>query len=452
MATDGRHRVVIIGGGFGGLHAARSLKKAPVQVTLLDRRNFHLFQPLLYQVATGGLSPANIAAPLRGILSRQKNAQVLLAEAVGFDAAGRRVLLRDGVLPYDSLIVAAGSTHSYFGRQEWEPLAPGLKTIEDATAIRSRILMAFERAERETDPVLRREWMTFVIVGAGPTGVELAGTLAEIARYTLKHDFRTIDPEDATILLVDAADRVLTAYPAELSARARRDLERRNIVVRTNALVAGVAADHVVFKQGERTEVVRCRTVLWAAGVQASPLAAVLAEATGAERDRAGRLLVLPDLTLPGHPEVFAIGDMVNYPHLGGKPLPGLAPVAIQQGQYAARVIASRLTGRSLPPFRYKDFGSMATIGRGSAVAQYRRWKFTGFFAWLMWLFVHLMKIVQYRNRLLVLIQWGWNYLTFDRAARLITGEMDPFQPAPGLEHAAQEEPAPASVGENPRA
>jgi NADH dehydrogenase len=417
------HRVVIVGGGFGGLQAARSLKRAPVQVTLIDRRNFHLFQPLLYQVATGGLSPANIAAPLRSVLRRQKNVEVILGDAVDIDVAGRRVILSDGEVPYDTLIVAAGATHSYFGRDEWAALAPGLKTVEDATEIRRRILLAFEAAEREPDAKRREAWMTFVLVGGGPTGCELAGALSEIARHTLRDDFRRINPWDAKLILVEASDRVLSAYPPELSAKARESLERLGITVRTGTLVTDIHEDDVVLKSGERTEQVPARTVIWAAGVKASNLGKALATQTGAALDRAGRVSVEPDLTLPAHPEIFVIGDMANYVHQGGKPLPGVAPVAMQQGGYAAKTIDRRLKGKSpLPPFRYKDRGSMATIGRRAAVAQVSRFKLSGFLAWLMWLFVHLIELIEFQNRLLVLIQWAWNYLTFNRSARLITG------------------------------
>jgi NADH:ubiquinone reductase (H+-translocating) len=416
------HRVVIVGGGFGGLHVARSLKRAAARVTLIDRRNFHLFQPLLYQVATGAISPANIAAPLRNILKRQRNAEVLLGEVVGFDVSRRRVILRDGEGEYDTLVVAAGARHSYFGRDQWEPWAPGLKTIEDALEIRRRILLAFERAERETDPDLRREWLTFVIVGGGPTGVELAGALAEIANYTLEHDFRHIDPADARILLVEAVDRVLSTFPPQLSARAARSLDRLGIVLRLRTMVTDVRREAVVLRAGETSETVRARTVMWAAGVQASPLGRGLAEQTGAQLDRAGRILVGPDLTLPGHPEIFVIGDLAHVVAAGGGPLPGTAPVAIQSGRYVGRVVRRRLAGRPIHPFRYRNFGMLATIGRFAAVADFGRLRFGGFVAWVLWLFVHLMKLVSFENRLLVFIQWGWNFLTFKRPARLITG------------------------------
>jgi NADH dehydrogenase len=425
--------VVIIGGGFGGLNAARSLRRAPVQITLIDRRNFHLFQPLLYQVATGGLSPANIAAPLRAIVARQKNCDVLLGEVKGFDVDNRTVQLDGDQFTYDTLIVAAGATHSYFGHPEWEPFAPGLKTIEDATEIRRRMLLAFESAEREVEVEQRHKLLTFVVVGGGPTGVELAGTMAEIARHTLKHEFRHIDPADAQMLLVEAGDRILPAYPPDLSAKAQHSLERLGVVVRTNTMVTNVAADHVMVKFAGADERLATSTVVWAAGVEASPLGKALAEASGAKLDRAGRISVEPDLTLPGHPEIFVLGDMVSYTQ-DGKPLPGVAPVAIQQGRFVARLITARLRNRPLPTFRYRNLGNMATIGRSAAVADFGKLHFSGFIAWTMWLFVHLMNLVGFRNRLLVLVQWAWNYFTFDRSARLITGikEQDdapPHQP-----------------------
>jgi NADH dehydrogenase len=418
------HRVVIVGGGFAGLNAARGLRRAPVEVTLIDRRNFHLFQPLLYQVATGVLSPANIAAPLRWIVERQANCKVLLGEVRDFNVAARRVYFDGAHLEYDSLIVAAGARHSYFGHPEWEPHAPGLKTIEDATEIRRRLLTAFELAERENDPQRRRMLLTFVIVGAGPTGVELAGAVAEISRHSLKHEFRHIDPSDSQILLLEGAERVLMAYPPELSEKAQRSLERLGVTVRTKTVVAAVAPDHVLVNFGGTAERIATQTVVWAAGVEASPLAKKLAEATGASLDRAGRLTVEADLSLPGHAEVFVLGDMSNYPHQTGKPLPGIAPVAIQQGRFVARLIKARLRGRSLPAFHYRDRGNMATIGRSAAVADLGKVRFSGFFAWILWLVIHLMNLVSFRNRLLVLVQWGWNYFTYDRSARLITNPL----------------------------
>ena len=417
------HRVVILGGGFGGLSAALALKKAPVEVTLLDRCNYHLFQPLLYQVATGSLSPANIASPLRQILRRQKNAKVLLAEAVDIDAANRRVILSDGELPYDTLIVATGSTHQYFGHEEWEKFAPGLKTVEDATAMRRRILLAFEAAERESDPAKLKAWMTFVIVGGGPTGAELAGALGEIAHDTLTHDFRDIDPSRTQIILVEGTDRALPTYPPKLSEAARKMLERLGVTVRTSAMVTDVKDDSVTIRDGDRTESIPTRTVLWAAGVLASPLGIILSKKAGAPVDKVGRVLVNPDLSVPGHPEIFVIGDLANFSHQTGKPLPGVAQPAIQQGRYVGKVIGARLRNKTLPAFRYFDKGNLATIGRGAAVADLNWLQISGLPAWLIWIFIHLLYIVQFQNRLLVLLQWAWLYITFDRSARLITGE-----------------------------
>lgn len=419
---DSRHRVLIVGGGFGGLNAAQALGKADVQVTLIDRRNFHLFQPLLYQVATGGLSPANIAVPLRAVLKRQKNTRVLLGEVVNFDLQRRMAILKDGAEPYDSLIVATGSSHHYFGHPEWEKIAPSLKSIEDATAIRRRILSAFELAERCTNPEDCRALMTFLIVGGGPTGVELAGTIGEVAHSTLRGNFRAIDPAKAHIVLLEGTDRILTAFPPKLSAKAVQALNRLGVTVRVNTKVTDVQADRVTIHSGQQTETIRAHTVLWAAGVEASPLAKALAQASGAQLDRAGRITVQPDLTLPGHPEVFVLGDMANYPYQGGKPLPGLAPVAMQQGSYVADLIQRRLRGVPAVPFHYRDRGTMATIGRAAAVADLGWITFSGLLAWLAWLFIHLLYLVEFQNRFLVLFQWAWSYFTRNRAARLITG------------------------------
>jgi NADH:ubiquinone reductase (H+-translocating) len=436
-----QHRVVIVGGGFGGLNAARGLRRAPVDITLIDRRNFHLFQPLLYQVATGALSPANIAAPLRWILERQANCEVLLGEARDIDIANRQVLLESAKLPYDTLIVAAGGRHSYFGHPEWEPLAPGLKTIEDATEIRRRLFTAFELAEREAAIARRRMLLTFVIVGGGPTGVEMAGAVAEIARHSLSHEFRHIDPSDAQILLIEASDRLLGAYPPELSAKAQTALERLGVTVRTKTVVKEVISDLVTVDWAGGHEVIPTQTVIWAAGVQASPLAKCLATATGATLDRAGRLMVEPDLSLPAHPEIFVLGDMANFPHQDGKPLPGVAPVAIQQGRFVAKLINCRLRNKKPPVFHYRDRGTMATIGRSAAVAHFGKLRFSGFVAWLLWLIVHLMNLVSFRNRLLVLIQWGWNYFSYDRSAQLITGESE----SAGVSDTKRDEPPAAA-------
>ena len=418
-----QHRVVIVGGGFGGLSAALRLGRAPVEVTLVDRCNYHLFQPLLYQVATGTLSPANIASPLRNILKRHKNTRVLLAEATGIDAANRRVILSDGSIEYDTLIVSTGSSHQYFGHDDWEEFARGLKTVEDATDMRRRILLAFETAERETDPEKLRAYMTFVIVGGGPTGAELAGALAEIARDTLRRDFRNIDPSQARIILVEGTDRVLPVYPPKLSEAARKMIERLGVIVRTDAMVTDVKKESVTVREGDRTETIPTRTVLWAAGVLGSPLGRIVAQETGATIDKAGRVSVEPDLTVAGHPEIYVIGDLANFVHQTGKPLPGVAQPAIQEGRYVAEAIARRLRGEKSRPFHYFDKGNLATIGRGAAVADLNWLQISGFPAWLLWIFVHLLYIVEFQNRLLVFVQWGWFYLTFDRSARLITGK-----------------------------
>jgi NADH dehydrogenase len=418
-----RQRVVILGGGFGGLSAARTLKHVPVDVTLIDRCNYHLFQPLLYQVATGSLSPANISGPLRQVLKKQKNTTVLLGEAINIDAANHRVILSDGEIPYDTLVVATGASHQYFGHDEWEKFAPGLKTIEDATKMRSRILLAFEAAERENHPEKLQEWMTFVIVGAGPTGAELAGALGEIANDTLRHDFRHIDPSEARIILVEGTDRVLPSYPPNLSEAARKMLERLSVTVRTGAMVTEIREHSVTIKAGERTEVIPTRTILWAAGVLASPLGRMLEKSAGAKIDRAGRVIVEPDMTIAGHPEIFVIGDLSHFSHQTGKPLPGVAQPAIQQGHYVGKVIERRLHGENSRPFHYFDKGSLATIGRGAAVADLNFLRLSGFPAWVIWIFLHLLYIVEFQNRLLVFMQWMWLYATFDRSARLITGK-----------------------------
>lgn len=397
-----------------------------MQLTLIDRRNFHLFQPLLYQVATGVLSPANIATPLRALLKNQANTEVLLGEVIDIDVANRRVVMRDGTQDYDSLIVATGATHHYFGHLEWEKMAPGLKTIEDATGIRARILTAFEAAERQTVPAQRQSFLTFVVVGGGPTGVELAGQLGEMAHQTLRHDFRRINTRDARIVLVEGTDRLLPSFPPKLSASTEKALCRLGVTVYTRALVTDVQPGAVTIKRGEQCECVATRTVLWAAGVQASPLGQKLAAATGVPLDRSGRVMVQNDLTLPGHPEIFVIGDFAHFNHQDGQPLPGVAQVAMQQGKYAAKLIQTRLQGQTLPPFRYRNHGNMATVGRLVAVVDLGWLRFAGFFAWLVWLFIHLLYIVQFQNRLLVLMQWGFLFFTRNRSARLITGELQP--------------------------
>jgi NADH dehydrogenase len=440
---SGKHRVVVVGGGFGGLHAVRGLRRAPVEVTLVDRNNYHLFQPLLYQVATGALSAGEIASPLRGILKRQHNARVVLGEVSGFDIERRRVLLdrsanedEDVEIPYDTLVVAAGASHAYFGHDEWQPLAPGMKSLEDATEIRARILTAFEAAELESDAERRREWLTFIVVGAGPTGVEMAGQIAEIANDTLQRDFRNVDPRGARILLVEAADRVLTAFPERLSARAFRSLERLGVTPILDRSVVDLDASSVTVQgaDGERDERsggepsgrdrIAAHTIIWAAGVRASRLAAALGEATGAETDRAGRVSVGPDLTLPGHPELFALGDMVEVHDADGRPqhLPGVAPTAMQEGRYVAKVIAARLDGGEREPFRYVDKGNVATIGRLRAVMDIKGVRLSGTIAWLGYLFVHLFYLVGLQNRVLVFIRWIVSFVTRGRGSRLIIG------------------------------
>jgi len=421
MPEDTRHHVVIIGGGFGGLYAARTLKKDPVWITLVDRRNFHLFQPLLYQVATGILGPGEITAPLRHILRKQKNAAVLLGEVLDFDPASRRVILADGVIDYDTLVVAAGMKNHYYGNDTWEKIAPGLKSIEDSGLIRQKIFFAFEVAEREPDPEKRRAWLTFVIVGSGPTGVELTGMVAEIARETLKEDFRSIHPEESEILLVDAADRVLPAFPPELSEQAKTTLHDLGVQVRTGVKVTAIDEQGIALEGPAGMERIAARTVLWAAGVAASPLGSMLAEKAGAHADRMGRVMVNPDLTVPGHPEIFVIGDMANLSGKDGNPLPGLAPVATQQGRYVAGCIGKRLRGENPPgPFSYFDKGTMAVIGRHAAVANIGRFRFSGITAWLMWLFIHLLLLINFESRLVVLIRWAFSYFTHSRGSRVL--------------------------------
>lgn len=420
-----KHRVVILGGGFGGLNAAQKFKRAPVEVTLIDRRNFHLFQPLLYQVATGSLSPGEIAAPLRGVLSRQKNVRVLLGEALDIDPHAKRVILRDGgTFEYDSLIVATGSQTSYYGKDSWREWAPSLKTVEEATAIRHKILYAFERAERAASDEEARKWLTFVIVGAGATGVELAGALAEIANETLKNDFRQINPQEARILLLEGGPRVLTSFPEDLSAKAERLVGKLGVQVLKSVMVTDIYQDGVTYKTAQGTEKLAAKTVFWAGGVTSNEFGRKLAERTKGETDRAGRIKVNPDLTVPQFPDIFIIGDLAWSQGPDRKPLPGVAQVAIQGGAYAARAIRVRLQGKKeLPPFRYFNKGDMAVIGRAAAIANIFGLHLAGLFAWLTWLFVHLMYIVEFQSRVLVFVQWGFEFLTFSRGARLITGE-----------------------------
>jgi NADH:ubiquinone reductase (H+-translocating) len=423
-------RVVVVGGGFAGVAAVKALRDAPVEVTLVDRRNFHLFQPLLYQVATGALSPGEIASPLRAIFRRQANAEVLMAEVTDIDLQNRRVLVQRqadgqsaGELAYDWLVVACGASHSYFGHDEWERYAPGLKGVDDALEIRKRVLQAFEAAELERDLERRAAWLTFVVVGAGPTGVELSGQIAEIARDTLKHDFRTIDPSQAQILLVEAADGVLTSFDRRLSAKAESQLKKLGVTPRLGTSVVDIGPGSVTIVAGSnQSQLINTHTIVWAAGNKASPLTATLARASGSQLDRADRITVLPDLTLPGHAEAFAVGDMARVADDGGvQPLPGTAPPAMQEGRYVASAIKARLDGEHMGPFTYTDKGNLATIGRRSAVAEIKGLRFSDTTAWLVWLFVHLLFLVGLENRAIVFLRWVVSFFTRGRGARLIT-------------------------------
>jgi NADH dehydrogenase len=427
MSTKTRPQIVIIGGGFGGLKAAESLARMPVEITLIDRRNYHTFQPLLYQVATAGISPAEIAAPIREILHRHENVQVLLGEVTGFDLEQHTVQFGGHQLNYDYLIVASGAMHAYFGHDDWEPLAPGLKTIEDALEIRRRILLAYELAEREAALTGKHKPLNFIVVGAGPTGVELAGTLAEISRKSLAENFRNIDPAKTRILLVEAGPSVLSSYPADLQHSAMKQLEHLGVEVRTNVPVSDVRSGEV--RVGN--EMIHAEVVLWAAGVAASPLGRAL----GAPVDRAGRVLVEPGLSIPGHREVFVIGDLASMNNEKGQPLPGVAPVAMQQGKWAAQQIAADIAGKPRALFHYIDKGSLATIGRAAAIAQFGKIHISGFLAWLSWLFIHIFFLIGFRNRTIVIFQWAWSYLTYERAARLITGESRTIA-VPSMEYA----------------
>jgi NADH:ubiquinone reductase (H+-translocating) len=431
MNATGAHRVVVVGGGFGGLQAVQKLGHLPVEITLVDRRNFHLFQPLTYQVATGALSPGEIAYPLRAIFKRHKNVRVMLAEVSDVDLDAHEVHLTSvfgvpapAAIPYDTLILAGGSRYSYFGHDEWSEYAAEVKSLESALTVRGRILSAFEAAEAEPDADRRAEWLTFAVVGGGPTGVEMAGQIGELARDTVRHDFRNVDPGGGRILLIETADRLLTSFPRSLSAKAARSLERLGVTPMLGSTVVGIDADAVTIGSGDgSTRRIPTRTVIWAAGVTASALAARLAEATGAELDRAGRVTVGPNLTLPGHPEVFALGDMVRVRGANGEvtTLPGVAPVAMQQGRYAARVVEDRLRGDQTHPFHYIDKGNLATIGRGAAVANIWRLHISGFPAWLIWVLVHLWYLVGFTNRIIVFIRWSISFFTHGRGGRLIT-------------------------------
>jgi NADH dehydrogenase len=426
-----RPRIVIVGGGFGGLSAARTLGRFPARVTLVDRRNHHLFQPLLYQVATAALSPGEIAYPIRAIVRRNANVYVELAEAIAVDAAKHELVLRDRRMPYDFLILATGAQSSYFGHDEWEASAPGLKSLEEALEIRRRILLAFEQAERESDPARRRLLLTFVIVGGGPTGVELAGAIAEISRQVIAADFRVIDPRQARIVLLEGGPRILPTFPAQLSAKAEAALRARRVEVRTGAQVTaidpasvtvGVLPTGAVAAGAVATdaEIIEAHTIVWAAGVKASPIAGSL----GVPLDRGGRVIVEPDLSVPGHSEIFVIGDLAAVKDESGKPIPGLAPVAIQMGRHAARNIQRASAGRPTEKFHYRDKGNLATIGKAAAVADLGRLKVSGFIAWVLWLAVHIFFLIGFRNRFIVIIEWAWAYFTNQRSARLITGDL----------------------------
>jgi NADH:ubiquinone reductase (H+-translocating) len=423
MPEQLQHRVVIVGGGFGGLYTAKALESAAVEVVLIDKRNFHLFQPLLYQVATGSLSPADISSPLRGILSNSKKTQVLLDELKDLDPQRQILTLNDAELSYDTLVVATGVSHHYFGNEQWRPMAPGLKTVEDALEMRRRIFTAFEAAEKEPDPQKRQAWLTFVVVGGGPTGVELAGAIAELAFNTLKQDFRKIDTAETKILLLEGLDRILPPYPPELSAKAAASLQRLGVTIKTSTLVTDIADHTVITRAGEQVEEIASKTILWAAGVKASAAGEMLAKRTGVKLDRVGRVMVEPDLSLAGYPNIFVIGDLANFAHQGDTSLPGVAPVAMQEGEYVAKLIQQRLQGQTMAPFVYKNQGSLAIIGQNAAVADLGWIKFSGLFAWFTWIFAHIYYLIEFDNKLIVLLQWGWNYFTRKRGARLITGE-----------------------------
>ncbi len=413
-AQNAEKRIVIIGGGFGGLSAAKALAREPFEITLIDRNNYHLFQPLLYQVATAGLSPADIASPIRSVLRGQKNAKVILADVSGIDTTRNEVIAEGRRIPYDALIVATGARHAYFGHDAWAEYAPGLKTIDDATYLRRRILLAFEKAEAEDDAEERRRLLTFVIIGGGPTGVEMAGAIAELAKRALTSDFRSIDSRSARIVLVEAADRVLTPFEPALSEAARRSLEKLGVEVRLGSAVSDCNSDGV--QVGD--QFIETRTIVWGAGVMASPAGRWL----GAETDRAGRVKVGVDLSVPGLPNVFVVGDTATVSGADGNPLPGVAPVAKQQGQYVARVLIARQSGKTTDSFRYRDFGTLATVGRKSAVVQMGRLRLTGFLAWVLWSFAHIYFLIGFRNRFVVALNWLWSYVTFERGSRLITG------------------------------
>lgn len=417
------HKVVIVGGGFGGLYAAQKLAKAPVQITLIDKRNFHVFQPLLYQVATGGLSPADISSPLRSLLKNNKNTEVLMGEVIKIDPERQTVKLRYREISYDSLILATGVTHQYFDKDHWSEKAPGLKTIEDAIEIRRRVFIAFETAEKELNPEKRQEWLTFVLIGGGSAGVELAGALAELAHGTLKQDFRHIKTSDARIILVHSSEHILPTYPPNLSKKAQASLEHLGVTVQTKTRVIDVTDNSITLKRGDSLEEIRARTILWTAGMKATTMGDIVAECTEAELDKSGRVKVTPNFNVPKYENIFVIGDLAYYPYLKGTPLPGIAPVAMQEGQYVARLIHSRLKDKekTLSPFKYTDWGNLSVIGKHAAVVDVKGFKLSGFLAWLFWLFIHVFYLLEFDNKLIVMVQWAWNYFTNNKGARLIT-------------------------------
>ncbi|AZB71747.2 NAD(P)/FAD-dependent oxidoreductase [Synechococcus elongatus PCC 11801] len=430
ISTVSKPRVVVIGGGFGGLYTALNLGKAPVELTLIDKRNFHLFQPLLYQVATGEISPGDIAAPLRAIVGRNPNTRVILGEVTDIDPQAHWVRVGDEIVEYDYLVVATGASHHYFGNDQWQPFAPGLKTVEDALEMRRRIYFALEQAEQESDPERQKAWLTFTIVGAGPTGVELAGAIAELTRGEMRKEFRNVDTTQAKVILIEGMDRVLPPFPPELSAQAQAQLEGLGVIVQTKAMVTDIQEDRVVFKTGDELHKIPSRTTLWAAGVKASPLGKLLAQRTGAELDRIGRVIVQPDLQLPTDPSVYVLGDLAHCPDQNGNPLPGVAAVAMQQGAYLGKALKRRVQSQAVESFRYQDFGSMAVIGRNAAVARLGGIRLSGLPAWLVWAFVHVWYLIEFDSKLLVMVQWAWTYFNQKRGTRLIVNHHRMSAPA----------------------